>query len=68
MELLRKKNFYIQIKKAAETAFLFYKYPPCRHIANKTRTKQVGKRPIASRSLHLQAGGLQSTAGAEFPN
>lgn len=41
--------------------------PPCRHIVNETRTKQVGKRPDASRSLLPQAGGLQSTAGAEFP-
>ena len=32
------------------------KNPPCRHIANKTRTKQVGKRPKASRSLRPQSG------------
>ena len=30
--------------------------PPCRHIAYKTRTKQVGKRPIASRSLRPETG------------
>lgn len=57
------------MKKAAnrEICRRFFSDPPCRDIANKTRTKQVGKRPSDSRSLRPQAGGLQSTHGAEFP-
>ena len=44
--------------------FCYKNKPPCRHIVHKTRTKQVGKRPLVSRSLlPHKAGGLQYASG-----
>ena len=50
------KGFH-KIKKRQNAVLQMIKNkPPCRHIAYKTRTKQVGKRPIASRSLRPETG------------